>query len=222
MDLFITHTHWDHLQGWPFFVPAYLPGNTIRIHSAQSAGTDFEEVFQRQMGKNYFPIEFVDMAAKIEFRKVSGGFDARGVPVKTFFTNHPGVDMAYRFDFPGACVVYLTDHECHRALGDGRDFFSGQDRKVAEFCSGADLLICDAQYGDEDYRSKRGWGHSRWRDTVELAAAAKVRRLALFHLDPDRSDEEIDAIVGSAQDHVRSLGGDFECFAAREGQEIRL
>ncbi|MFA6028710.1 MAG: MBL fold metallo-hydrolase [Elusimicrobiota bacterium] len=222
LDLFITHTHWDHLQGWPFFVPAYIPKNTVRIHSAQGAGADFKEIFRRQMGQNYFPVELGDMAAKIDFHKVTKPFDAGGVPVKTLYTNHPGVDIAYRFEFPEGSVVYLTDHECHRALGDDRDFFTGQDKLVADFCSGADLLISDAQYDDEDYKTKRGWGHSRWRDAVELAAAAKVRRLALFHFEPLKSDDEIDAVVEKARAHARSLGAGFECFGAREGQEIRI
>lgn len=221
-DVFVTHTHWDHIQGWPFFIPAYNPKSRMRIHSAHGVGAGFEQIFRSQMAHNFFPVEINDMAAKLEFVRVDKPFQVKGIPVQTLFTNHPGVDVAYRFNFPGATIVYLTDHECHRAQGTDADFYAGQDRLVAAFCQDADLLICDAQYDDEDYKMKRGWGHSRWRDAVELAVAAKVKRLALFHHEPTRSDDAIDKTVAQAQGLAQEMKGSFELFAAREGQEILL
>jgi phosphoribosyl 1,2-cyclic phosphodiesterase len=221
-DVFVTHTHWDHIQGWPFFLPAYHPRNRFRIHSAHGVGAGFENVFKHQMGHNYFPVEIADMAARIEFSQMSKPLSLGGGRITHHFTNHPGVDLAYRLDFPGSSVVYLTDHECHRSLGNESDFFTGEDRKIAAFCRGADILVCDAQYGDEDYRSKRGWGHSRWRDTVDLAAASGVRRLALFHHDPGRSDDDLDRVESEAGALARSVAGPLEVCVAREGQEMSL
>ena len=221
-DVFVTHTHWDHIQGWPFFAPAYSAKNRMRIYSAHGVGTGFEAIFRAQMAHNFFPVEINDMAAKQEFVRVDNPFQVNGVPVQILFTNHPGVNVAFRFDFPGAGVVYLSDHESYRALGGERDFFTAKDRQVAEWCNACELLICDSQYDDEDYKTKRGWGHCRWRDAVALAVASKAKRLALFHHEPTRSDDGIDKLVEQSKALAQELGGDVEVFAAREGQELTL
>ena len=222
IDMFVTHTHWDHIQGFPFFVPAYQQKNRLRIHSAPGVGADFERIFRGQMGHAYFPVEVDDMPSAMSFISGHGPFEASGAKVRTLFTNHPGVDMAYRFDFPTASVVYLTAHECHAAQGDTRDYFTGQDRTVADFCRGADLVVCDSQYNDEDYKLKRGWGHSRWRDSVALGIAAEVKKLALYHHDPTRSDDDVDEVLAQAKAMVGEAGSKLELFAAAEGQEVSL
>ena len=221
-EVFVTHTHWDHIQGWPFFLPAYNPKGRMRIYSAHGVGAGFESIFRAQMAHNFFPVEISDMAAKQEFVRVDKAFQVNGVPVRILFTNHPGVDVAFRFDFPEAAVAYLSDHESYQALGGASDFHSAKDRQVAEWCGACALLICDAQYDDDDYKTKRGWGHSRWRDAVALAVAAKVKKLALFHHEPTRGDDALDGIVGQSQALANELGGDVEVFAAREGQELAL
>jgi len=219
-DIFIGHTHWDHIQGFPFFVPAYLPKNRFQIHSVKSVGDSFENIFRRQMGINYFPVEVGDMASQLDFHHVDGTeFEAGPVKVKTMYTNHPGVNTAFRFEFEGSSVIYLTDHESHEAFSQGGDLAKKQDAQVAEFCKGASMLICDSQYNDEEYEIKRGWGHSRWKDTVKLAVQAEVERLALFHHEPVRSDEDLDRVEEEARAHAASLGGKFELFCAKEGEE---
>lgn len=221
--IFIGHTHWDHIQGFPFFVPAYVPRNTFTIYSAHGVGRGFEKIFREQMNQNYFPVETGDMAAKISFEHVNGTFQVGDVKVETTFSNHPGVNLAFRFSHGGKSLVYLTDHENYQAQVQGVDDFSvKQDRIIENFCRGADLLICDAQYTDEDYKQKRGWGHSRWKDTVALGLGAGVKALALFHHEPLRSDDEIDRIVGDCQSVVKEKGSSMRCFAAREREEIEL
>lgn len=220
-DLLITHTHWDHIQGFPFFVPAYIPGNRFRVHSVSSVGDSFENILRRQMGMNYFPVEVSDMASQIEFFHASPEFEIGDVKVKSMFTNHPGVDAGYRFEFPdGRCVIYFTDHENHQAFAGKNELSARQDREIVDFCRGADVLVCDSQYTDEEYESKRGWGHSRWKDTVQLGLDAEVRKLVLFHHEPSRSDEDIEKIEKQAKQmaSVKKL----EVSAAAEGREIVL
>lgn len=219
-DIFIGHTHWDHIQGFPFFLPAYIPHNSFRIHSVKAVGADFEFIFRGQMGQNYFPVEINDMAAHLEFIHASGDIQAGAVKVRTIFTNHPGVNIAFRFDFNGSSVVYMTDHENHEAFCGLTDLSRRQDRAIEEFCAGADLLICDSQYTEEEYKYKRGWGHNRWSDALALALTAKAKRLALFHHDPTRSDANIDDIVAECRKRIEKGSHPMECFAAREGQDV--
>ena len=222
-SIMIGHTHWDHIQGFPFFVPAYNPKNTFRVYSVYGVARSFEKIFREQMGQNYFPVETGDMAAKLEFHQVNGPFKIGTLDVETTFSNHPGVNLAYRVRRNGKSIVYLTDHERFQAqVQKADDFSKRQDKVIEDFCRGADLLICDAQYNDDDYKLKRGWGHSRWRDTVELAVASGVKKLALFHHEPVRTDAEIDQVETACRALLKEKGSSIECVAAREGQSLAV
>jgi phosphoribosyl 1,2-cyclic phosphodiesterase len=221
-DLFISHTHWDHIQGFPFFMPAYMKRNSFRVHSVKSVGADFEYIFRGQMGQNYFPVEINDMSAKLEFLHSKGDIQVGAVKVRTIFTNHPGVNLAFRFEGEGASVTYLTDHENHQAFSGPTDLALRQDRSIEDFCRETDLLICDSQYSDEEYRYKRGWGHNRWKDALSLGLAAGVKRLALYHHDPTRTDDALDDVVDECRRVIQESGRKIECFAAREGQTLDL
>ena len=217
-NIYITHTHWDHIQGFPFFVPAYVPGNKLRLHGPHGMGKSFEKVFRDLLDPNNFPVDLGDMRSDISFVEVKGGpMEYDGVKVLTSFTNHPGMDLAYRFERGGKIVVYLTDHEPYCSMHEKNDFFQKQDNAVTEFCRGADLLIADAQYTDEEYLKKRTWGHSRYKDTVQLAADADVKKLALFHHDPYHPDDILEGIGKDAERLAKETGKHFDCFYA-EGQ----
>jgi phosphoribosyl 1,2-cyclic phosphodiesterase len=221
VNLFVSHTHWDHIQGFPFFIPSYVPKNRLSVVSGKSVGDSFENIIRGQMAQNYFPVEIGDMQASIEFKHSAEEMQVGPVTVRTTYTNHPGVDVAYRFDMPGGIsVIYLTDHENHQALGGVSDLTKRQDDAIIAFCKGADLLICDAQYTDDEYEAKKGWGHSRWKDTVHLGLEAGVKKLALFHHDPERSDGAIDTIVDASVGIISKSGKSMECFGAQEGQTV--
>ena len=222
-NVFITHTHWDHIQGFPFFVPAYVKGNHFLIHGAHGMGHSFEEVFRGLMVSNYFPVDLGDMAAKLDFVEVSGQtYACEKVKVETAYTNHPGMNVAYRFTSGGVSITYLTDHETYQMMNRRTEFARKQDQLIEDFVRGSDLLICDAQYTDEEYKTKRGWGHSRYQDTVKLALASGVARLALFHHDPSHTDTQLDTILADSRRIIRDSGKNLDCILAQEGLQIEL
>ena len=220
--IFITHTHWDHIQGFPFFIPAYIKGNHFQIYGPHGIDRSFEKVLRALMDPDYFPVDVNDMASTIEFKEVRGPWTCEGVRIKTHFTNHPGMDLAYRFEFGARSVTYVTDHETYQAMHKPSQFAEQQDKAMEDFCRGTDLLICDAQYTEEEYRAKKTWGHSQFQDTVKLALAAGVKRLALFHHDPAHTDEKMEEIGRAAKRIVAKSGKKMECLAAREGLEIKI
>jgi len=222
-NVFITHTHWDHIQGFPFFVPAYMKGNHFLVHGAHGMGHSFEEGFRGLMSSSYFPVDLRDMAAKLDFVEMVGQpYVCETVNIQTTFTNHPGMDVAYRFSAAGRSVTYLTDHETYQMMNQKTDFARAQDEIIENFCRGTDLLICDSQYTDEEYKIKRGWGHSRYQDSVHLALASGAARLALFHHDPSHSDEQLEKMLADSLQIIRDSGKNLDCFMAREGQQIEL
>ena len=205
--IFLTHFHWDHIQGIPFFAPLYEPNNHLRFISHCSTGP-LEEILQGQMAKPYFPVNFEAATRHREFMQLDGmEWNEGDLRVQPFPLTHPQGAAGYRIEANGATVVYATDHEHGVREADDR---------IREMASGADVLIYDAQYTPVEYEKHRGWGHSTWKEAVAIANDAQVKQLVLFHHDPSHNDEAVSRIADEAR----------ACFenavAAREGLIISL
>jgi len=208
-NVFLSHYHWDHIQGIPFFVPLYNRTNRFLFHSFRSVETDVQRALEDQMMNPYFPVDMRAMLAKREFGII--GEETRiynGLRITTKRLNHPQGCLGYRIECNRKILVYATDNE----PGDPRG-----DQNVRALAEGADVFIYDSQYTPHEYRTaKKNWGHSTWQDAVNIARDAKVKRLVLFHHDPDHDDKQIDAIQRQAR---RQFAG---AIAAREGLTIQL
>jgi CheY-like chemotaxis protein/phosphoribosyl 1,2-cyclic phosphodiesterase len=221
VHLFISHTHWDHIQGFPFFAPAYVAGNRISIYSVHGAGKPLEKVFLGQMDGDYFPVLLSDMAAELKFFEMRDEVKIGPVVVDCEHLNHPGISVAYRIKVDGKTIVYMTDHEPFYRFHAG-EFGERAEQRITDFARGADIYIREAQYTEEEYTIKKGWGHSTYHDAVRAAAQAGVRRLALFHHEPLHTDEFMDRMMKECEQTVQAGNHNFECFAAKEGEVIEI
>jgi phosphoribosyl 1,2-cyclic phosphodiesterase len=232
--MFFSHMHWDHIQGFPFFEPAYAPGSSLWIYGTGRDDTKTHSLVSGQMGSDYFPVDFGDLGGSIKPAHLDDEVtEICGVGVSYSKQPHPGGSLAYKFEHEGKSVVYATDSELDLFLTQGKE--DGDDSVVkdpdalrvfstdyVDFIRGADLLIHDAQYTDEEYVTRVGWGHPRYTTVVDLAVQAEVKRLALYHHDPMHSDREIDAKVDGARERAQMHEACIEIFAARESLVIRI
>lgn len=229
--LLLGHTHWDHIQGFPFFAPLFVPGNEFQICAPTGVGHSLGSVLSGQMEFTYFPVALDQLPATIEFKDLTEGtYDLDGVRVITQYLNHPAMSLAYRIEADDEVLVYACDHEPFATslwrtgaqTGQIESIVHGGDRRHALFMRHADLLIHDAQYTPEEYPVKKNWGHSNYQYAVELAAAADVRQLALTHHDPLHDDSFLEGLEASAQQLARSRNFSLHVFCAREGAEIKV
>jgi phosphoribosyl 1,2-cyclic phosphodiesterase len=211
--IFVTHYHWDHIQGIPFFSPLYAENNEFQFYSFRSKflGRDsLKQVFEAQMALPYFPVDLSAMNAKRKFKEVAGGdaFTVRENKITARWLNHPQGCLGFRIETPAGTVAYATDNE----PGDPK-----LDENLRELAKGADIFINDAQYTPEQLAgTRRGWGHSSWLEGVRVAREVGAKTLVLFHHDPDSTDRMVDSILRQARDEFDSV------FAASEGMVISL
>jgi ribonuclease BN (tRNA processing enzyme) len=221
-EIFLTHFHWDHIQGLPFFAPLYRPGHRFTVWHPRAAGTDAARVLREQMAPAVFPVGFEQLQAGVELREVAegrrqgAGYSMSAIPVR-----HPGGALGYRFaGGDGRGVVYIPDNE----LDPAAEYVGPADwrARLVEFVHGARVLVHDGMYTAVEYDRRRGWGHSTYLDAVALALDAGVATLALFHHAPERSDAEVDAIVEECRAVVTRKGGTLDVIAAAEGMRMAV
>ncbi|MDB4947658.1 MAG: metal-dependent hydrolase, beta-lactamase superfamily [Gemmatimonadetes bacterium] len=216
-DLFVTHFHWDHIQGFPFCTPLYDPGSRIRVHGPRQGDVDISRALAGQMGSIYFPIPLDALAARVEWVHVNGHpWSDAEVEVAAMRVRHAEHTCGYRIRSGGASVAYIPDNELGGAANG-----EWYDRLVG-FLEGVDLLFHDAMFTDGEYDRFRGWGHSTYGQAVRLAEDAGVRRLALFHHAPDRGDDELDALLAGLRADLADRGSPLELSMATEGEEMAV
>ena len=239
VSILISHTHWDHVQGLPFFSPMYRAGNEINIFARQR-DLHLEAVFSQQHDSAYFPVPLSAMHATTSFHEIIEGnvLDIDGAKVTSARLNHPSIAIAYRIDVDNASVVYCADTAPFTDVLLGHEFVTAPPKDtlpptvqeelkkmragVVALCRGADLLIYDTQFTAEEYKVRPHWGHSRPDDAIEIAREAGVKQLCLFHHAPLRSDDDNDKILAVAQGVVHAAGDAFSVLSAFEGLEITL
>jgi len=235
LTLLITHTHWDHIQGLPFFVPAYISKNLIRILGYEGARSGLSAILAAQMETPFFPVGLHELQSHLAIEELKDmEFRIGKVKVEAKFANHPGICAAYRLFTSGGSIAYMPDNEPYERLklqlaaqngidrNEARNFAGGERAKMVEFLRDCDVAILDSQYTDEEYKGHVGWGHSPLSSTVSLALDANVKRVLLFHHDPSHDDDMIDGMVEQARELIRKSGKAMAIEGAREGAEIVL
>ena len=222
LRFFMTHVHWDHIQGFPFFRPAYMKEYSLTFCKGPHGFGSMQEHITHQMQPPYFPVAASQLCADIRYicdKACSRECDCmhRGVGVHAFPVNHPNGAFGYRFTENGRTFFFIPDNELSFDHGTG----AARD-ELAEIIKGADLLIHDAQYTEQEYRHTRGWGHSTFDDATGLAMAAGVKSFGIFHHDPDRTDDELDDQLAACRERVSSSGGSVSCFVVADDMEIVL
>jgi CheY-like chemotaxis protein/phosphoribosyl 1,2-cyclic phosphodiesterase len=222
----LSHTHWDHIQGFPFFAPLFVPGNRFTVCGPQGANSSLPEVLSGQMEFTYFPVELAQLGAEITYKDLTEGIHDEGdVRISTQLLNHPAMALGYRIEADGASLLYLCDHEpyweplWHSGSEPGKmeSILHDGDRRHALFMQNADVVIHDAQYTPAEYPAKKNWGHSTYSYVTQIAAAANVKRLFLTHHDPGHDDDFLDDVEHRAQQIAHSAGSQILVSCAREG-----
>ncbi len=238
MTLILTHYHWDHICGLPFFVPAFIPDWTIRFYGPGESVQEIKQNLDSQMQAPYFPVGTETWMAKTEYiDPAEKNINAGPIQVKHHSVHHPGITYGYTINAANKKIIYISDNECQfldksikqkmtEFSEEEQEMFEAMNREEYEYeltsIKDADILIHDAQYTPEDYETKRGWGHSCYVDVVNSAIDARVKELYLYHHDPYNDDDAIEKIFEASQKIIEDRKSDLKCHVAREGMEIEL
>lgn len=231
--IFITHAHWDHIQGLPFFAPAFIPGSRLSFFGCNQGTVTFEDVLREQMRSPFFPVELESWQADISIQSIAETtVEFAGLSVTSFFAEHPGITMGFKVGYKGKSIVYLPDNEPFAHFDPVKVFskkdidtvnadiesicLADQKKYFFDFIRSADILIHDAQYTPEEYPAKAGWGHCSFTTAVKAALYGQVKHLVLFHHDPYRTDAQIESQVQSCAAMVRATNSGLVVTAASQ------
>ncbi len=218
INLFLTHSHWDHIQGFPFFKPAYQDNVKIDIYGCPPTYNKLRDILTNQMESRFFPVNFDELKSQIEFKPINEGSHPIGSATFSFIqNNHPGTAYGFKVTENNRHMVFITDNE----LFPPKERTTSWKEFVA-FCRHVDILVHDAQYVDSELTKNSGFGHSSYEQAVNLALEAEVKQLVFFHHNPSRTDEEIDNIVSVMRQKLNEQGSNMKVSAAREGQVIEI
>ena len=217
-NFIFTHAHWDHIMGFPFFKPLHAAGNHIHLHGCPFDTHYVKRILSQVMGKPHFPVAYADIQARITYEPFCPQkFEIGSVTVEPIAISHPNGGSGYKFTEDGKRFVFLTDNELGHTHPGGHPY-----ETYAEFVSGADLLIHDAEYTPEEYHQFKKWGHSVFTDAVKLAIESDCKMLGLFHLNQERTDSEMDRIVVEARKQIAAGNHPIECFGVSSDWQMTL
>ena len=220
-SILVSHPHWDHINALPFFMPFYAQGNQFEICGPSHGGIGMRQLISAQMDGVYFPITVREFAASVSFRDLDeGDHEIGGTRIRTMLLRHPGNCLGYRVEHRGRSLCYVTDNELYPP--DSEHYLEEYVERLADFCHGADMLVTDCTYTDEEYPRKAGWGHSTPTQVADLAARARARALYLVHHDPDHTDAVVDGKLERARERLGALGAATAVAAPEELAEVEL
>ncbi len=229
-NVLITHSHWDHIQGLPFFIPSFIPGNTLRLHGAFDpvSGKGVEQVMSVQLQYSYFPVREAEMKARIDYVTLTPGESIQigSATVTPFMMNHPVIDFGYRIEANGKSVFFTGDHEPPQNIYDPQDpdyaeyqvFIDEKANYIAQAMAGVDVLIADCSYTRAEYPAKKGWGHGTFDSSIEYAKQAGAKMLFCTHHEPTRSDDALEAVFERVLQEHPHQAGDPQYRLAKEGE----
>jgi len=220
-SIFITHAHWDHVNAFPFFTPLYVPGNKVHVYGPKSPGSSVKKMISDQMSDIYFPITVQEFGGHLEYNDLhEESLRIDGINISTMLLQHPGNCLGYRLDFGGKSLCYITDNELYPEKS--ADYSHEYAEKLIKFIAETDLLVTDATYTEQEYFQKVGWGHSNNIEVAKLAHRAQVKKLCLFHHDPNQDDSAIEDKWQECCKALSSMNSSVECLVPREGDSIEI
>ncbi|MGA7723395.1 MAG: MBL fold metallo-hydrolase [Ignavibacteriaceae bacterium] len=227
IHIFISHYHWDHIQGIPFFIPLYEKGNNITFYGEGSSGKKVKEMLSQQMTSTYFPINIDEVASKTNFVEIKTNsiYQIGNIRVETRRANHPSPTISFKLTECNKNFVYMTDNELYikdSTQGYSQKEILNKNKELIDFCSGCDYLIHDSMYDEISVLGKKGWGHSGNITLAHFSLLAKVKNLVLFHYNPDYCDEKIESLLKETLSVLNSENSGINCVASKEGMCIEL